>query len=398
MTELTASLLISGLSRGVAPVVLAALVYAPFLSASPRIGVTPMIHRLSDKDIQKRPLVVSTELTLAESTLIRLELVRPEQREDGQIAWVGDVDKRPSFFLPFTERFLSKGVHTLSFSRNPGEGGLPKALRFAVAITYKDREIKSATAEGVVLKADVRLRQIFQITHPGSVRGVRRYRVDVGKKAVDKKGFLTFIVTNRGPAPFYLKASSRLSAQNSGKRPPARSLPMFLLADGVGRNGRIREEVPLYPNAPVRIVADIKSVEPGDYRARLTLTMRDRLGKRSIFLTRDFQKKSPATKTFIPKRGLEGLRATARHSRLGTEIILSSRTLSGLLRLTARPNKAPCKPRNATTLIQPGRPARIILGDAAMTQCLVTVTHQKGKVKLLLKDGRIRLLPPGGRD
>jgi hypothetical protein len=372
---------------------LALLGYSPALLAAPRISVTPMIQRLSDEDRRSRSLVVSTQIVIAEPTRIHLALVRPSQQKTGRVDWVGDTSRRPLFSLPFTDRLLSKGVHTLSFTGNLGTNHQLKPLRFAVAITYGDREIQTAGPGQIKLKADVRLRQIFQITHPGSLRGARRYQVSVDKSTGDQKGFMTLVVTNRTEAPFYLKATAHLSAHRSGRRPPTHPRPMFLLTDGADRGGRVKSEVTLYPHSPVQIVADFRDVAPGDYRAKLAITMRDRLGKRSDFIARDFQKRSPAAKAPGSTKALAGLGISVDHSRHGTVITLTGHDLGGSLRLTTAPDNESCKLRASRILVQPNLPARIVLARVRPSvRCVITATHRTGEVRLLLQGDRARVL------
>ena len=376
---------------GVVSILAGSLLFAlvPFTAYANGARVSPLMKRLSDNDLKKSRLEVSTTLTVPDTKTIELELVKAVQQEDGTVKWV-PADKGGFFKLPFKKKVFSAGRHTLTFTRLAPPRRLIDPLVYAVAITSEEKTARITGSRDIKLRASVNLRQIFQITHPGSVRGVRRYPLSISDAAVDRAGFLELKVKNQGGGAFYIKPSVRLfSRTRSGTRSERN---MFVTSDITVKKMNPRLEVPIYPGAVVGLQADVRDYPPGQYTATVTIITRDSLGSRKVIRSVKFKKTSIAKKAAVRAASVRGIKLSSKTGRYGTELQITSPILTGLLTVSSQTKDPVCAPRASSILAKRQTPSRISLPKLNGKTCTLRVLHGDGEIMIQVTESSAYLL------
>lgn len=365
------------------------LTHSESLYADQKLSVTPMIKRLTESSLTSKSLVVETKLYLSKSSRIYLEPVRATQKPSGQIEWRPVSDRNQIFNIPFKEKLLEKGEHTLRFTARPGSRSKRKPMRFAVAISYRDRLGRVSGKGPIKLKAEVRMRQIFQITYPGWARGARRYQIELAGDAQEKAGMLAVRLVNRAASPYYLKASARFFSRSKSKQISTRSRPLILASEHLNNNVSV-EQVALYPNFPVDFLVDTRDLEKGAYKTTLSFLMRDSLGRRKMSKSLSFSKSSGSKSVKAKRSKIVDLKASLGKTSRSTEVILESRKLSGVLRLSVDEKSGKgCRLRSKTAILRPSAPARVVLAGTKLVNCVLRVLHESAEASYRIDQGSV---------
>lgn len=378
-------------------VVVLGFIHIPSLQASSlNATVAPMIVRLDRADLSRRDLVVTTEVRITNPTTVKLELVEPHQLSSGLVEWRPTTE--PSRFkLPFRERYLEVGRHTLQFEANESAARVTDPFIFAVAVTTEKKQRRDTGARGVVVIADVQLKQIFQITYPGLYRGARRYRATLDREATESNGILTIGITNEAKAPFYAEAEVRLTKAGGGNRIGSFQ-PLFLKTEGpdgmlAARSGRF----PIYPGSRIEMMADVTAFEPGEYRLTIRSTFSDGTGSQRVIKSASFKKTSAPSVAGASqmKRLSSRSKSSVRAERFagGIAIHVSGPDVRGLVRVQVEDGDPErCRPAIPKVLASASKSARVLLPDVEAQTCRLVILTKGPPLRIQVKNGKVTLV------